>query len=77
MLKVFSNFERFKTNLENNTSPTEFVFLIYLFNRTFDVANDMALESLKKCKTFWYILFVPTHYGFTSILKMAKNVFSP
>uniref|UniRef100_A0A453ESE1 Uncharacterized protein n=1 Tax=Aegilops tauschii subsp. strangulata TaxID=200361 RepID=A0A453ESE1_AEGTS len=26
MLKVFSNFERFKSNLENGTSSTEFVF---------------------------------------------------
>ena len=42
-----------------------------------NAANDMALESLSKCETFWYILFLPTHYGFMVILKMAKNIFSP
>ena len=41
-----------------------------------NVANDMALESLRKCETFWHILFLPIYYGFMSILKMAKNVFS-
>ena len=39
-------------------------------------ANDMALESLNKCKTFLYVLFLPIHYGFFSVLKMAKNVLS-
>ena len=42
-----------------------------------NASNDMALESLKKCKTFWYVLFLPILYGFKSILKMAKNVSSP
>ena len=42
-----------------------------------NAANDMALESLRKCETFSYILFLPIPYGFKSILKMAKNVFSP
>ena len=40
-----------------------------------NAANDMALESLNKCETFWYILFLPIRYCFKSILKMAKNVF--
>ena len=35
----------------------------------------MALESLNKCETFLYILFLPIPYGFKSILKMAKYVF--
>ena len=39
--------------------------------------NDMALESLKKCETFLYILFLLIHYDFMSVLKMAKNVFLP
>ena len=77
MLKVFSNFEWFKSNLENGTSSTKFVFLIYFLIMRLNVANDMALESLNKCETFWYILFLQIHYGFTLILKMAKNVFSP
>ena len=42
-----------------------------------NAANDMALESLNKCETFLYILFLLIHYGFMSVLKMAKNVFSP
>ena len=42
-----------------------------------NAANDMAFESLRKCETFWYILFLPIPYCFKSILKMAKNVFSP
>ena len=35
-----------------------------------NAANDMVLESLNKCETFWYV------YGFKSISKMEKNVFS-
>ena len=42
-----------------------------------NAANVMALESLNKCETFWYVLFLPILYGFKSVLKMAKNVFSP
>ena len=42
-----------------------------------NVANDMALESLNKCETFWYVLFLPILYGFKSVSKMAENVFSP
>ena len=42
-----------------------------------NAANDMVLESLRKCETFWYILFLPIPYDFKSILKMAKNIFSP
>ena len=41
-----------------------------------NVANDMALESLNKCKSFWYVLFLPILYGFKSVSKMEKNVFS-
>ena len=41
-----------------------------------NASNDMALESLNKCETFWYVLFLPILYGFKSISKMAKNVFS-
>ena len=42
-----------------------------------NAANDMALESLKKCETFLYVLFLLIHYGFMSVLKMVKNVFLP
>ena len=42
-----------------------------------NAANDMMLESLNKCETFWYVLFLPILYGFKSVSKMAKNVFSP
>ena len=38
-------------------------------------ANDMALESLKKCETSICRLFFPILYGFKSISKMAENVF--
>ena len=40
-------------------------------------ANDMALESLNKCETFWYVLFLPILYGFKSVSKTAKNIFLP
>ena len=42
-----------------------------------NVANDMALESMNKCETFLYVLFLQIPYGFKSILEMSKNVFSP
>ena len=42
-----------------------------------NAANDIALESLKKCKTFLYILFLLILYSFMSALKMVKNVFLP
>ena len=42
-----------------------------------NAANDMALESLNKCKTFWYVLFLPILYDFKSVSKMVKNVFLP
>ena len=35
-----------------------------------NAANDMAFESLNKCETFLYILFLLIHYGFMSVLKM-------
>ena len=40
-----------------------------------NAANDMAFESLKKCKTFLYILFIPIPYSFKSNWKMAKTYF--
>ena len=40
-----------------------------------NAANDMVLESLNKCKTFWYVLFLPILYGFKSVSKMAKMYF--
>ena len=40
-----------------------------------NLANYMALESLKKCETLLYILFLLIHYGFMSVLKMAKTYF--
>ena len=42
-----------------------------------NAANDMELESLNKFETSWYVLFLPIHYGFKSVSKMAKNIFSP
>ena len=42
-----------------------------------NAANDMALESLNKYETFWYVLFLSILYGFKSVSKMAENVFSP
>ena len=75
ILKVFSNFDWFKSNLENGPSPTEFVFNFLTIRP--NAANDMALESLKKCETFLYVLFLLIHYGFMSVVKMVKNVFLP
>ena len=76
LLKVFSNLELFKSNLENGTSSIEFVFSIYFLIVCPNAANDMALEILRKCKTFWYILFLPIPYCFKSILKMARTYFA-
>ena len=42
-----------------------------------NATNDMVLQILNKCETFWYVLFLPIPYGFKSVSKMAKNVFSP
>ena len=39
-----------------------------------NAANDMALENLNKCETFWYVLFVPILYGFKSVSKMVKKL---
>ena len=36
-------------------------------------ANDMALESLKKCETFWYVLLLPVLYDFKLVSKMEKK----
>ena len=52
MYKVFPNFEWFKSDLENGTSFTEFVFSIYLLTLCLNATNDMELESLRKCETF-------------------------
>ena len=73
----FSNFEWFKSNVENNTSSIEFVFSIYFLTIHPNAANDMALESLNKCETFWYVLFLPIFYGFKPVSKMQKKIFSP
>ena len=51
-LESFSNFEWFKSNLENGPSPTEFVFSSYFFIVRPNAANDIVLESLKKYETF-------------------------
>ena len=40
-----------------------------------NAANDMALESLKKCRTFLYVLFLLIHFGFMSVLRMVKTYF--
>ena len=56
--------------------PSSYFWANYLTVRP-NAANDTALESLNKCKTFWYVLFLPILYGFKSVLKMEKNVFSP
>ena len=75
MLKVFSNFEWFKSNLENGPSPSSYFRANFLTVRP-NAANDMALESWNKCETLLYILFLPIPYGFKSVLKMGKNIFS-
>ena len=73
----FPNFERFNSNLENRPSSTKLYFSSYFLTVRPNAANDMALESLRKCETFWYILFLPIPYCFKLTLKMDKNVFSP
>ena len=42
-----------------------------------NATNDTALERMRKCETFLYILFLSIPYCFKSILKMAKKVFLP
>ena len=46
MLKVFSNFERFKSNLENGASSPSLYFRANVLTLRPNAANDMALESL-------------------------------
>ena len=57
--------------------PPSSYFRANVLNLGPNAANDMALESLKKCETFLYILFLLIHYDFMSVLKTAKNVFLP
>ena len=52
MLKVFSNFERFKSNLENDQVPPNSYFQANFLTVRPNAANDMALESLRKCEKF-------------------------
>ena len=40
-----------------------------------NAANDMALKSLNKYRTFLYILFLLIHYSFMLVLKMVKTYF--
>ena len=56
--------------------PSSYVRANFLTLRP-NAANDMALESLNKCETFLYILFLLIHYCFMSVLKMAKTIFLP
>ena len=60
MLKVFSNFAWFKSNLEKTVQvqPSLYFGAKFLTIRP-NAANDMALESLNKCETFWYVSFLP------------------
>ena len=57
--------------------PPSLYFRANFLTVCLNAANDMVLESLSKCETFWYILFLPIPYYFKSMLKMAQNVFSP
>ena len=70
--KVFSDFK-----LKMAEVPPSSYFRVVFINVCRIVANNMALESLKKCETFLYILFLLIHYGFMLVLKMVKNVFLP
>ena len=56
--------------------PSSYFWANFLTVRP-NAANDMALESLNKCETFLYVLFLPIPYGFKSVLKMDKKVFFP
>jgi hypothetical protein len=55
--------------------PPSLYFQVNVLTVGRNAPNDMALESLKKCETFWYIIFLAIPYGFKSILKKVKNVF--
>ena len=78
MVKVFSNSLWIKSSLENCRisqieHPSSYFRANVLTVRP-NAANHMALESLRKCETFCYILFLPNPYDFKLILKMAKKI---
>ena len=53
--------------------PTSYFWANFLTVRP-NAPNGMALESLKKCETFWYVLFLTILYGFKSVSKMVKKL---
>ena len=53
----FSNFEWFKSNLENGTSSTKFVFLIYFFNHASECRKWYGVGKPEQMQNFLaYIL---------------------
>ena len=52
LLKVCSNFERFKSTLETVQVPPSLYFRSIFLTVRPNAANDMALESLRKCEIF-------------------------
>ena len=55
----FSNFARFKSNLENGTSSTEFVFSIYFFKRMSECSKRYGVGKLEEMRNFLVYIVSP------------------
>ena len=64
MLKVFSNFEWFKSNLENGTSSTKFVFSIYFFNHTSECSKWYGVGKPEQMRNFLVYIVSPNSLRF-------------
>ena len=57
--KLFSNFEWFKSNLENGPSPTEFVFSNWFFNRVPECNKWYGVGKLEEMQNFLLCIVSP------------------
>ena len=58
MWKVFLILNCLRVMWETVQVPPSSYFQANLLTVRPNAANDMALESLRKCETFWYVLFL-------------------
>ena len=64
MLKVFSNFESFKSNLENDTSSTKFVFSIFFYNHTSEHSKRYGVGKAEQRRNFLVYIVSPNSLRF-------------
>ena len=71
----FSNFEWFKSNLENGTSSTKFVFSIYFFNHPSECRKWYGVGKPEQMWNFLVYIVSPNSLLFKSIVKWLKTYF--